>query len=85
MSCDGYGMMVTVQAKAGEGGMSSRFERARAGIPVRPSTIKRFDHYEAHPGQTEEWVIAPPEEMIRVVEKRLKTEAAEKVTGKKGD
>jgi hypothetical protein len=45
------------------------------------SSLDPSDHFEARPGQTGEWVISLPEEMIREVEKRLKPEALPEKAG----
>ncbi len=46
----------------------------------RLSSLDPHNHFEARPGQTAEWVISLPEEMIREAEKRLKPGAAPEKT-----
>jgi hypothetical protein len=51
------------------------------GVRIRPSPLASYDHFEARPGETAEWTIAPPEEMIKEVEKRLKSDASTEKAG----
>ena len=55
--------------------MGSGFNVLLRGHRVKGSSGDPYDHFEACPGQTAEWVISLPEAMIREAEKRLKTEA----------
>jgi hypothetical protein len=57
------------------GMMGSGFNVLLRGHRVKGSSGDPYDHFEARPGQTAEWVISLPEAMIRDVEKRLKPEA----------
>ena len=58
--------------------MSSDFLR---GHRLRLSSPDQYGHFEARPGQTTEWVISLPDEMIRDIEKRLKPKTLSGKTG----
>jgi hypothetical protein len=48
---------------------------------IKLSSLDQYDHFEARPGQTAEWMVSLPEEMIKEVEKRLKPDATPKNAG----